>query len=414
MRIAYFSDNFYPEISGISDSIITTGETLRARGHDVVYVVPRYVENMHQAVPRVVAGEEGFTEAFLKSIHRLPSIPLPYSPTGQSRLVLSLGTSIPFLHRFKPDVIHTQSPFGVGLEALLASRILGVPLVGTNHTPIEEFVRYSPLFGTGGIWLARRYYAWYYNRCIKVTAPFDGLLNRMREVGFARPAEALANPVHLGTFRPAADQSDRERIRREYQFKGPVVLYAGRLAAEKKVDLLIEAAARLRSSYPDLTLVITGHGAVEASLRELAKTRAIETQVRFVGFVSHEQLANLYQAADVFTLMSTAETQSLSLMQAFASGVPAVVADAGALPDYTPNECGFVVPPGDIDALVERIKTLLADEGLRSRMGQAAALYVQRFAPETIAGEWEKIYFESASSLSSASSSRLRMERLKK
>ena len=117
------------------------------------------------------------------------------SPTGQSRIAIPCGASLPFLYRFNPDVIHTQSPFGAGLEALLASRVLGVPLVGTNHTPIEEFVHYSPVFGNRSALFARKYFAWYYNRCVFMTAPYQGLIDRMRQVGLKVEAQAVVQMV---------------------------------------------------------------------------------------------------------------------------------------------------------------------------------------------------------------------------
>jgi glycosyltransferase involved in cell wall biosynthesis len=313
------------------------------------------------------------------------------SPTGQSRIVIPFGASIPFLMNFKPDIIHTQSPFGTGLEALLASRILRVPLVGTNHTPIEEFVHYSPLFGSSLTMFARRYFAWYYNRCVFMTAPFQGLVDRMREVGLTVSAEARANPVSFDTFHSVSPEERRkakEKLRRE----GPMVLYSGRLAPEKRVDVLIEGFSHVAKDMPKAALYITGHGAHLETLRALATRLGVLSQVHFTGFVDHAKLADLYRAADVFVIMSTAETQSLSLMQAFASNVPAIVAKAGALPNYTPVTCGFVVEPGDVDGLATRLRDLLMHDELRIKMGNAAAHYVTQFTPEKIAGQWEKTF----------------------
>jgi 1,2-diacylglycerol 3-alpha-glucosyltransferase len=387
MRIAYFSDNFFPEISGISDSIITTGEMLRKKGHEVVYIAPWYHEDAHGLAKK--KGDHAASYAL--PVKRLPSLPMHNSPTGQSRIAIPCGASLPFLMRFKPDVIHTQSPFGAGLEALLASRILGVPLVGTNHTPIEEFVHYSPIFGNRLSLFARKYFSWYYNRCLFVTAPFPGLIERMQEVGLKAKAEARANPVSFEVFR-AVTPDERRKAKAEMRREGPMVLYSGRLAPEKRVDVLIEAFAKIANDLPSAALYVTGHGAQAKELEALAARKGIATRVHFTGFVDNAKLAQLYRAADVFVIMSTAETQSLSLMQAFASSVPAIVANAGALPYYTPSQCGFVVEPGDTTALAAQLKELLSDEKLRLHMGTAAARYVAKFSPETIAGQWEDTF----------------------
>ncbi len=381
MRIAYFSDNFYPELSGISDSIITTGEELRKRGHDVVYVAPHYPAGAYKG--------NTHPEKDALTVKRLPSIGVPNSPTGQSRFAIPFGASIPFLKKFKPDIIHTQSPYGVGLEALLASRLLRVPLVGTNHTPIEEFVAYIPV-GEFLAPLARRYDAFYYNRCRFVTAPYQGLLDAMRTVGFKKPGKGQANPV------PPVPQLQKDEVRAAYKNKmtidGPVVLVSGRLAPEKCVDVVIEAFAKVRTHIPNAHLIITGRGAAEADLRQLAKDCGVAEQVRFVGFVGAAELAELYCASDLYVIMSTAETQSLSLMQAYAHGVPAIAARSRGLVDYTPEECGFLVEPGNIEELAERMEQLLRSPSLRQSMGEKGKTFVEQFTPARIADAWEDIY----------------------
>lgn len=391
MRIAYFSDNFFPEITGIADSIITTGQELTRRGHEVVYVAPRYSEKDYRYVHNAEMEKSSMHDA-RKDLpgHRLPSLQFPGSPTGQSRFVIPMGTSIRYLRSFKPDVIHTQSPFGTGLEALWAARRLHVPLVGTNHTPIEEFIGYSPIGGDLPSKMARRFFAWYYDRCAYVSAPYPGLIESMKEAGFKSKAHAIANPYLSKLFtRPTASEKEAAKVRRG--LTGPVILYSGRLAPEKHIDVIIKALAQVRKKIP-ATLVITGHGIAEIPLRTLAKELNMEECVRFTGFVGFERLCEFYHAADVFVIMSTAETQSLALMQAYGSALPAIVARARGLVHYTPPECGYLIEPGDLNALVESMERLLADANLRATMGHAGAEFVKRFTPGIIADEWEAIY----------------------
>lgn len=388
MRIAYFSDNLFPEVSGISDSIITTGETLRARGHDVVYFGPWYPREAYE----LVAKRSGVYDRLIKlPIRKLPSLPMKNSPTGQSRIVIPTGASLPFLRRFRPDIIHTQSPFGVGLEALLASRVLQVPLVGTNHTMIEEFVPHLPLLGDRVKRWARRYFSWYYNRCVFITAPFGGLIAQMREMGLVCAAMPQANPISLEIFR-SATPDERRQAKAALNEKGPIVFYSGRLAPEKQVDVLIEGFAKIVPEFPMARLYLAGHGSERTSLEALAGRLGVSEHVRFMGFVDHSHVAELCRAADVFALMSRSETQSLSLMQAFASSLPAVVSSGGALPHYTPDTCGFVIPVNDPGALAKRLRELFLDEELRIRMGDAAAEYVELFSPETVADAWEQTF----------------------
>jgi len=125
--------------------------------------------------------------------------------------------------------------------------------------------------------------------------------------------------------------------------------------------------------------------------------------VHFTGYLPRAALPHAYKAADVFAMMSTSDSQSIALMQAYASGIPAVCARARGLPDYTPQSCGFLVEPGDHKALAQKLALILRDDSLRATMGTAALAYAQQFAPATIAGQWEGVYSEA---LASASASR--------
>lgn len=369
-----------------------TGHELRRRGHVISYIVPKYSKKDYRLIDSPLTEKSVVSDVRRKlPVHRLPAGSFPGSPTGQWRLVIPFGASLPYLRKFNPDIIHTQTPFGTGFEALLASKVFRVPLVGTNHTPIEEFVRYIPPLEDKLLKFARLFNAWYYNHCVFLTAPNDGLLDDMRRAHLFRPARSLPNPVLIDTFRvPTAEQ--KAALKKRHGLQGSIVMYAGRLATEKHVDIVIRAIARLKP-HPPVTLMITGHGMAESELRSLARELNVSERVQFTGFVSAERLVELYQAADVFVIMSTAELQSLALMQAFASGLPAVAARARGLPEYASAECSFLVEPGDERALAERLEKLMTDETLRARMGEAGAKFVKQYAPNIIADEWEEIYF---------------------
>ncbi len=383
MRIAFFSDNSYPELSGIADTILITGRELKKRGHEIVYVGPHYSPTDYAVAGRTYPKTPADDQVDGMRFVRLPSVPLPFSPTGQSRFAFPLGASYSHLHAFKPDLIHTNSPYGVGWEARSAAKRFNIPLIGSNHTAIEDFL---PLQS-----IARRYDARYYNHCSFVSAPYEKLLTRMREVGFRNRSRAVSNPVRLDVFTPVS-AGEKTAAKRALGLTGPVLLTSGRLAVEKNVHLALRGLALLVPNFPTCTLIMTGHGSEEARLRSLATTLGIEKNVRFTGFIEKEQLVQVYAAADVFAFMSTSDSQSIALMQAYASGIPAVCARARGLPDYTSPEVGFLVEPGDHQALAEKLKLLLDDDALRERMGAAAHAFVKKLAPEKIADEWEQIY----------------------
>jgi glycosyltransferase involved in cell wall biosynthesis len=395
MKIAIFTDNFYPELSGITDSATMLGSALARRGHSVIFVVPSYSKKDYAKAKLLF--HEGDYGANVTTI-RLPSIAYPQSPTGQSRIVLPwgpLGSAMSKLRKIKPDVIHTQSPFGAGIEALMVSKMLKIPLVGTNHTPIAEFMAYSPIHPKWFVEIFLRFYSWYYNRCQFVSAPCEALLDDMSKHGFKRTGserEAISNPILLDSFLPAKNEAGRIALKKRFGFSPHTVLYAGRLAEEKHISVIIKAIKLVEREIPDVVFAITGHGNAEAALKKLTAEIGLQDKVKFLGYVDFSEFPLVYQASDIFAVMSTAETQCISLMQAFSCGMPAVVARAWGLPEYTDERAGIIIKPGDADALAKNIIGLFKNPARMKEMGAAGNESVKKYSPSFIADKWEHVY----------------------
>ncbi len=390
MKIAIFSDNFYPELSGISDSLVEQAGELSRLGHEIDFFVPRY-------------GKKDFTISHLPyreaeigegvSIHRLLALPFP-APTKQGRMIVPTFLRwIPLRKRY-PDIIHTHLFFGAGFEGLLASFFLHRPLVGTSHTPLTEFLRYSPIQAKFLQKFALRFVSWYYNRCDFVTAPSQGILDEMHQYGFHKRSRVISNPIDLDHFFPASSE-EQITLKKEFGLSSFVILYTGRLAPEKHIDDIIRAIAILKEKIPEICLAITGHGEGEVSLRMLTKKLGVEDRVKFFGTVCAEDHARIYRAADIFAIMSTAETQSLSMMKAMATGIPPIGARARALAEYIhDNENGSLVEPGDYKALADTILFLYKHPEERKRLGEGGRTFVKQFSREKIAEEWQGLYTE--------------------
>jgi len=392
MKIAIFTDNFYPELSGITDSVLMLGTALARRGHSIIFVAPRYSKNDFKKAKLL------FQEADLAkniSVLRLPSIVYPNSPTGQSRIAIPLG---PFgstyrkLKKMKPDIVHTNSPFGSGIEALMISKLLKIPLIGTNHTPIVEFMAYSPFHPKWFVEIFVRYYSWYYNRCTFVSAPCNALLENMAEHGFKKEHKAISNPVLLDSFTPPQSIQSKNDLKKHFGFSTHTVLYAGRLAEEKHVNVIIRAIEIVKTKIPDICFVITGHGNAEASLKKLTADLHLQNVVRFMGYVDFAKFPLIYQASDLFAVMSTAETQCISLMQAFSCGIPGITARAWGLPEYTGTQAGIIIEPGDSAALADTIIELFNNPARIKKMGTAAIESVKKYYPNAVAQTWEELY----------------------
>jgi glycosyltransferase involved in cell wall biosynthesis len=385
MRIAFFSDNFYPEISGISDSIIMLGQELAKRGHDIRYYAPRFSQK-NFAIANLAYQEFGGNNI---SVRRVASLPYLGSPTSQARIAQPFPTILFDIKRFRPDIIHIHSPFGVGLQGLAASRYLHIPAIGTNHTPIGEFMKENAVsrLMTG---MTEHFYAWFYNRLAFVSTPSHDMGNGMKTWGFRKPYTVISNPIDTTLFSPP-QLEEKNVFRKKYNLQGLTFLYVGRLAPEKHLDIIIRSFSEFKKQEPSAKLIITGHGSAEKDLKQLAARLHLEDSVQFVGFVERLTLVEYYKAADVFVVMSTAETQCLGMMQAMASGLPTIAARARALPEYLPHTAGILVEPGDTEALTKAMTTLRMAE-MRHTMGAIARQQALKYSIHDIADTWEKVY----------------------
>ncbi len=386
MRIAVFSDNFYPELSGISDSIIETGKELARRGHSVGFFVPRYVPANFE-LSRLPVAEPDLGERI--EIIRFGSISFP-TPNQQGRLVFPGPWHWPRIRAFRPDVVHSHLFGGVGLDALWASRIFRVPMIGTNHTVISEFLHYSPVKAGWVLRAIPRYVNWYYGKCRLTTAPSEFLLKEMRAAGFRGRTEVVPNPMNVKFWSPKPEA--RAKIRAKFGLSGYALVYAGRFAPEKKIEVLLEASAVARKKAPDLTLALAGHGSSESALKTLAAKLNLGKNVRFLGTLSKNELLDLYRASDACVMASTSEVQSMTALQAMACGLPVVGVNAKGLAEHITPKNGFLVEPDDFEAMAEKILLLRSRPALRAKLGAGGRKTAENFSTPAVADRWEKIY----------------------
>lgn len=386
MRVAIFSDNFYPELSGVSDSIISLAKELSQRGHFIHFYVP-YYSPKDFAKSKFAHGEIDLGPNV--EVTRFPSFYFG-AGSGQGRMVITN----PFhtaAKDFNPDVVHTQMFFGVGLEALLAARRLHKPLVGTNHTAIKSFLIYNPIKAGWTDNLILKYVNWYYERCIIVTAPSRSVFKEMEETGFKKKGIPLSNPIETAIFKPL---TNRATLSKKFGFGSQAIIHAGRLARERDVAVMIRALPLVKHSVPDAELVFAGRGVDEPEFRKLAVELGVGDSVKFLGFVDQSDLVKVMNAGKVFAITSTSDTQSMVTMQAMACGLPVVGVNARALPEYIKPANGFIVEPGDHVALAKRLIEILKDPALQKKLGNGGRKEALQYSPEKIADRWEKIYSE--------------------
>jgi len=379
-----FTDYFFPELGGIQDSIATISRSLARRGHLVDIYAPRYAKRDYRRIGATVRERDLGANV---RVRRRPSLPFP-SSTQQSRVALPSPVGWARLAgRTRPDVIHTHSFFGIGLEALLNGACLGIPVIGTNHTTVAGFAPHLPLRAER----AAAYVMWFYNRCDYVTAPSRSVFEELGKARLCRPHQVVSNPIDTELFAPLRTD-ERDALRAHFGLAGPTITYAGRLGPEKNIEVLLHAVAALRDQGVAAELAIAGHGSHEPILRSLAVGLRIDQRVRFFGTLAQDELARLLRISDTFAIMSTSETQSMVLLQAMASGVPVVAAETRALPEFVGPANGVLVDPHDAARLAHALAELLAAPERRRQLGAGGRRSAERHGTERIADTWETLY----------------------
>jgi glycosyltransferase involved in cell wall biosynthesis len=290
---------------------------------------------------------------------------------------------------FAPDVAHIHSPVTLGIMARSGARRARVPVVYTNHY-LPANVRPSTAPSSRILdGMFYRHVVGFSNRCSYVTAPTATALGLLRERGLRVPSGVMSNGVDLRAY--SAGPADG-RIRQRYGLPAgrALILSVGRLSPEKRLDVLLDAARRLGG---DAQVALAGTGPEEATLRAQAQRLGLAARVRFLGFVPEPDLPDLYRLADVFVITSEAELQSLTTMQAMATGLPVVAVDAYALRELVHHgDNGFLARPGHAAEVAAYLDLLCSDPAGRARMSAASRRIIGGHEGSRWLAEWESLY----------------------
>jgi 1,2-diacylglycerol 3-alpha-glucosyltransferase len=298
--------------------------------------------------------------------------------------VIPLGFSMLGVHKFKPDIIHTHTPFGVGWEAIYAATILGVPAVGTHHTFYDHYLRHVYLDYEVSKKMSWYYTVAYYNRCDLVMCPSRSLADVLEANELSSKVEVVPNCVDTDLF--VSPDSRDEKLN---------LVYMGRLSYEKNIAVVIDAFKIILSHYPATTLTLIGDGPEKFALERQAVLLGIESKMNFSGMLRGVDLVKALQMGDIFMTASASENLPLSIIEAMATGMPVVGVDSLGIPEIVRDgENGFLVPPDDAEAMAHSTLKLLLDVNLRRKMSLIAHETAQNFSRSKIAERLEKHYLD--------------------
>src|SRR6266516_3918874 len=401
MRIMIVTDQYPPMVGGVPTVTQGLAVDFANRGNQVWVIAPSYGQRDVCRIEHKVR------------VHRFSSFEWP----TYGELRYPFLPILPFRRILKnadPDIIQIHSPVVLGNIAQIVAGSLRKPVIATNHylpINISRSLSSDPFFGKTFMTVSYSYLVYFCNRCEYVTAPTITALNLLYEHGLRAPTQAISNGVDLKRFSPG----ERDKRLRQ-RFKLPedclLILSVNRLSQEKRIDVLIDAAAKMTQ---DAHIAIASTGPAEAELRAQVEQLNLKDRVTFLGFISDADLASLYRLADVFAIPSEAELQSLATMEAMACGLPVVAADAYALPELVHHEVnGFLFQRGNAAEMALYLDRLVGDAALRKQMGANSLEIIARHDRTLVLDQWEALYRRLSNEFLDAKERKLRQRRERK
>ncbi|MEM9772802.1 MAG: glycosyltransferase, partial [Cyanobacteria bacterium P01_D01_bin.73] len=268
-----------------------------------------------------------------------------------------------------PDLVHIVNPAILGLGGLFYAKQRNLPLVASYHTHLPQYLHHYGLgFLEGVLWemLKAGHNQADINLCTSTA-----MVKELGEHGIER-TDLWQRGVDTETFNPhLASREMRDRLTQGSP-DSPLLLYVGRLSAEKEIDRI----RPVLEAIPNARLALVGDGPYREELKEIYK----DTPTHFAGYMRGVELATAYASADAFIFPSRTETLGLVLLEAMAAGCPVVAARAGGIPDIvTDGENGFMFDPADDAGSIKATQALLANQINREKLRKAARAEAERW-----------------------------------
>jgi phosphatidylinositol alpha 1,6-mannosyltransferase len=334
VRLALFTDTYPPQLNGVARTLEHLVREATTRG----------------AAVRVITADDPHVTGDEPSIVRWPSRPFWAYPQLQLAAP-RVSRARELLRDWRPTMVHAATEFGVGLAGRMAARSLSVPLVTSYHTSFTAYAQFYRLGALSG--LGWRYFRWFHGGAARTFTPTDAIRDEVQAHGF-RNVDVWGRGVDGERFDPSF-RSAAWRQALGIPDDALVVLYVGRIAREKGLPHLLDAMQQLaaRRTTRPIVFVVVGDGPYDAEMRAAAPSG-----VHFTGRLSGVPLSTAYASADIFVFPSITDTFGNVLLEAMASGLAVVAADAGNTREIVGTSRGILVAPDSSGALADALRRL--------------------------------------------------------
>ncbi len=387
MIIAYFTDQYWPSISGVSVSVDAFSRELTKMGHRVYLFVPDY--------PGAAVQDEIKDR---KNIFRFRSYKVPFN--DENRLVYKSEKKKIYkaLDEINPDIIHIHTEFALSKIACKYVKRNHIPLVMTCHTNWEELIGLYLSFIPA--WLSRPYCRIFmrsnYRKADIIIVP-TSLMEVLLNLYFIfKPIRVIPTGIDQSDFQ-YIKHCDEVAVSNVYQYYPKLVhkkflFFVGRLGKEKNIEFLIDVLKKLLPKYPELYLVITGDEPARKDLEIYAQEKRISDKIIFTGYIDRDKLKDFYSTANVFVFASKVESQGLVTLEAMACGTPVVAIGKMGTREVMGGDSGGFMVDDDMDMFVEKTDLLLSDINICQEKSAEALRHVDRWTIQAQAIKMEKLY----------------------
>ena len=324
MNIAIFSDTYLPQINGVVTSIEMFREALEQKGHNVYIFAPLIRSKNHQDRPNVF---------------RFASTKFLFQP--EYRISLPYSRAINKFAKLNIDIVHSQTPFTMGLLAVYLAKRHNIPLVHTYHTLFSEYVHYLPIptdySKQFAIWVSKSYC----NANHLIIAPTEQIKTELIKYNVTTPIEVIPTGIKITDVHKVQTKGVEAQFKLT---KDKIYLSTiSRLGKEKNVPFLIQSFKLIHDTFPNTGLIIMGDGPERKSLEREAIKLGIRDDIIFTGYIDRNQIFPLLKVSTLFVFASKTETQGLVILEAMSMKKPVVAIDAmGVSSVLEDNQGGYL------------------------------------------------------------------------
>ncbi|MCI5606000.1 MAG: glycosyltransferase [Treponema sp.] len=389
MKIAMFADSFFPRINGVSVSMLSFARELVKRGNEVCIVCPNYNtkrNSRHKNLNVKSYSEILEYEGHNIYVFRAASDNIIWSDEDRYAKYTSWHAIKSYLDNFKPDVIHVNSEYVMGRFGSHYAKHRHLPLVYTFHTYWEEYCEQYAKFAPKAIsrFYGREISLYLLRRADYIIAPTIRFQELIKNYGFSDNVIVL--PTGISSEISIYDDKKATRffnhIHKLFPVvkKKPILLYVGRVAAEKNLYFLLDMLGEVRKTVKDAVLVIVGDGGELPALKAKASKLPYSWNICFTGYCNRDELAYYYKMADVFVFPSLTETQGLVTLEAMTIGLPVVaIGEMGTLDVMQGDNGGFMVK-NDLQEFSQKVIALLQDKELHEQKSKEAVEWSKKWS----------------------------------